>query len=43
MQAASLEMEMAGREKNIENAKEAIKKLEIEFEQVKDYFADKLV
>jgi len=43
MQAASLEMEMAGREKNLETAKAALKKLETEFEQVKNYFADKLV
>ena len=43
MQAASLEMEMSGREKNIEQAKEVLKKLETEFEVVKDYFADKLV
>lgn len=43
MQAASLEMEMAGREKNIEKAKEVLNKLESEFELVKDHFADKLV
>jgi HPt (histidine-containing phosphotransfer) domain-containing protein len=43
MQAASLEMEMAGREKNFKKAQEVLNKLESEFELVKDYFADKLV
>ncbi|MBN2246155.1 MAG: Hpt domain-containing protein [Candidatus Aminicenantes bacterium] len=42
MQAASLDMEMAGREKNIKQAEEALNKLKAEFEVVKEYFADKL-
>lgn len=42
MQAASLDMEMAGREKDIQKAQESLKKLESEFELVKEHFADKL-